>query len=140
MIIHRRCHYCLLTRPSHNPVQGVLTRTPQGRAGGCSKIGHGGGVLEVLYLPRAVHRTRVDEVQPQLLPQVHHGGVPDEPADESSPVSVLQAARALGRAHETTGGHLKLRSLSRKRVVVKHTYSEEVVRDEGPLAGGPPDP
>ena len=27
MIIHRRCHYCLLTRPSHNPVQGVLTRT-----------------------------------------------------------------------------------------------------------------
>ena len=25
MIIHRRCHYCLLTRPSHNPVQGVLT-------------------------------------------------------------------------------------------------------------------
>ena len=24
MIIHRRCHYCLLTRPSHNPAQGVL--------------------------------------------------------------------------------------------------------------------
>ena len=37
MIIHRRCHYCLLTRPSHNPVQGVLTRTP---------LREGGWVLE----------------------------------------------------------------------------------------------
>ena len=42
----------------------------------------------------------MDEVQPQLLPRVHHGSVPDEPADESSPVSVLQAARAFGRACE----------------------------------------
>merc|ERR1739848_371333 len=55
----------------------------------------------VLYLPRAVQGMRVDEVQPQLLPRVHHGSVPDEPADESSPVSVLQAACALGRARET---------------------------------------
>ena len=51
----------------------------------------------MLYLPRAVHRTRVDEVQPQLLPQVHHASVSDELSDESSPVSVLQAARAFGR-------------------------------------------
>jgi len=44
----------------------------------------------------------VDEVQSQLLPQVHHASVSDELSDESSPVSVLQAARAFGRAHETT--------------------------------------
>ena len=80
----------------------------------------------MLYLPRTVHRTRVDEVQPQLLPEVHHGSVSDEPADESSPVSVLQAARALGRAHETTEGHLKLCSLSRRRVARR---VEEVVAE-----------
>ena len=51
----------------------------------------------MLYLPRTVHRTRVDEVQSQLLPQVHHASVSDELSDESSPVSVLQAARAFGR-------------------------------------------
>ena len=56
----------------------------------------------MLYLPRAVQRPRVDQVQPQLLPQVHHASVSDETADESSPVSVLQAARAFGRAHEPT--------------------------------------
>merc|ERR1712138_340494 len=60
------------------------------------------GGRPVLYLPRAVRRTRVDEVQSQLLPQVHHASVSDEPIDESSPVSVLQAARAFGRAHATT--------------------------------------
>ena len=80
----------------------------------------------MLYLPRTVHRTRVDEVQPQLLPRVHHGSVSDEPADESSPVSVLQAARALGRAYETTEGHLKLCSLSRRRVARR---VEEVVAE-----------
>ena len=53
----------------------------------------------MLYLPRAVQRPRVDQVQPQLLPRVHHASVSDETADESSPVSVLQAARAFGRAH-----------------------------------------
>ena len=80
----------------------------------------------MLYLPRAVQGTSVDEVQSQLLPRVHHERVSDEPADESSPVSVLQAARALGRAHETTEGHLKLCSLSRKRVARR---VEEVVAE-----------
>ena len=49
------------------------------------------------HLPRAVQRPGHDAVQPQLLPRVHHERVSDEPADESSPVSVLQAARAFGR-------------------------------------------
>ena len=56
----------------------------------------------MLYLPRAVQGTSVDEVQSQLLPQVHHASVSGELSDESSPVSVLQAARAFGRAHEPT--------------------------------------
>ena len=34
------------TRPSHNPVQGVLTRTPPREGGWVLEIGHGGGVLE----------------------------------------------------------------------------------------------
>merc|ERR1712167_402720 len=56
----------------------------------------------VLYLPRALQRPRVDEMQPQFLPRVHHASVSDEPAGGSSPVSVLQAARSFARAQETT--------------------------------------
>merc|ERR1711970_313389 len=77
--------------------RGVPTTTTREAAPPTAAVGR-----PVLYLPRAVRRTRVDEVQSQLLPQVHHASVSDEPIDESSPVSVLQAARAFGRAHETT--------------------------------------
>ena len=73
--------------------RGVPTTTTRKAAPPTAAVGR-----PVLYLPRAVQGTRVDEVQSQLLPQVHHGRVSDEPADESSPVSVLQAARAFGRA------------------------------------------